>query len=222
MTVLVSMSASTFDLGLTDHLASISACLGLSQVWYIKDDDVYRDYIPLSAIHHYKQRSSIPCTCTKDTSIPSTRELQMDRHIGDAKTELVPEELSQIPMIIQWQALTSPQINWMCCGDGEEESKTADNPNSTQLPRSMAWRNSNIKNTWIDGNFVWGMFLLWKATVSTYTEGWQSKLWRLAGKAHPNIYEAVTLFQSEPADGHRNQPDAGLSGMHYKLYLQTF
>ena len=25
------------------------------------------------------------------------------------------------------------------------------------------------------------------------------KLWKLEGKAHPNIYEAVTLFQSEQA-----------------------
>ena len=31
------------------------------------------------------------------------------------------------------------------------------------------------------------------------TEGWHSKLRKLAGKAHPNIYEAVTLFKSEQA-----------------------
>ena len=58
-------------------------------------------------------------------------------------------------------------------------------------------RNSNIKNTWIDGNFVWGMFLLWKATVSTYTEGLHSKLWKLAGKAHPNIYTRQSPSSSQ-------------------------
>ena len=30
-------------------------------------------------------------------------------------------------------------------------------------------------------------------------EVWHSKPWKLPGKAHPNIYEAVTLFQSEQA-----------------------
>ena len=32
-----------------------------------------------------------------------------------------------------------------------------------------------------------------------HAEGWHSKVRKLAGKAHPNIYEAVTLFQSEQA-----------------------
>ena len=31
------------------------------------------------------------------------------------------------------------------------------------------------------------------------TDGWHSKLRKLAGKAQPNMYKAVTLFQSEQA-----------------------
>ena len=30
-------------------------------------------------------------------------------------------------------------------------------------------------------------------------EGWHSKVRKLVGKAHPNIYETITLFQSEQA-----------------------
>ena len=35
--------------------------------------------------------------------------------------------------------------------------------------------------------------------TNNHAEGWHSKVQKLAGKAHLNIYEAVTLFQSEQA-----------------------
>ena len=35
--------------------------------------------------------------------------------------------------------------------------------------------------------------------MNNHAEGWHSKLRKLAGKAHPNIYEVVSLFKSEQA-----------------------
>ena len=57
-----------------------------------------------------------------------------------------------------------------------------------------------FQNTWLDGSFricMWNVYSLEGFRTNNNTEGWHSKLRKLAGKAHPNIYEAVTLFQSE-------------------------
>ena len=59
-----------------------------------------------------------------------------------------------------------------------------------------------FQNTWLDGNFpirMWNVYSLEGPCTNNNTEGWHSKLRKLAGKAHPNIYEAVTLFKSEQA-----------------------
>ena len=59
-----------------------------------------------------------------------------------------------------------------------------------------------FQNTWLDGNFpirMWNVHSLEGPRTNNNTEGWHSKLRKLAGKAHPNIYEAVTLFKSEQA-----------------------
>ena len=60
----------------------------------------------------------------------------------------------------------------------------------------------NFQNTWLDGNFpirMWNVYSMEGPRTNNNTEGWHSKLRKLAGKAHPNIYEAVTLFKSEQA-----------------------
>ncbi len=46
---------------------------------------------------------------------------------------------------------------------------------------------------------MWNMYALEGPRTNNHAEGWHSKVRKLAGKAHPNIYEAVTLFQSEQA-----------------------
>ena len=56
--------------------------------------------------------------------------------------------------------------------------------------------------TWPDGMFpvrMWNVYALEGPRTNNHVEGWHSKVRKLAGKAHPNIYEAVTLFQSEQA-----------------------
>ena len=48
--------------------------------------------------------------------------------------------------------------------------------------------------------FVRGMFIHKRVPcINNKAEGWHSKIKKLAGKSHPNIYEAVTLFKSEQA-----------------------
>ena len=59
-----------------------------------------------------------------------------------------------------------------------------------------------FQNTWLDGNFpirMWNVYSMEGPRTNNNTEGWHSKLRKLAGKAHSNIYEAVTLFKSEQA-----------------------
>ena len=59
-----------------------------------------------------------------------------------------------------------------------------------------------FQNTWLDGNFpicMRNIYSMEGPRTNNNTEGWHSKLRKLAGKAHPNIYEAVILFKSEQA-----------------------
>ena len=44
---------------------------------------------------------------------------------------------------------------------------------------------------------MWNMYALDGPHTSNNTEGWHSRIRNLAGKAHPNIYEAVELFKAE-------------------------
>ena len=43
---------------------------------------------------------------------------------------------------------------------------------------------------------MWNMYSL-DGPHTNDAEGWQPKIRKLAGKAHPNIYEAVELFKAE-------------------------
>ncbi len=59
-----------------------------------------------------------------------------------------------------------------------------------------------FETTWLNGMFpvrMWNVYALEGPRTNNHAEGWHSKVRKLAGKAHPNIYEAVTLFQSEQA-----------------------
>lgn len=56
--------------------------------------------------------------------------------------------------------------------------------------------------TWLHGAFpvrMWNVQYLDGACTNNHAEGWHSKVRKLVGKAHPNIYEAVSLFQAEQA-----------------------
>ena len=43
---------------------------------------------------------------------------------------------------------------------------------------------------------MWNMYSLDGLRTNNNAEGWHSKTRKLAGKAHPNIYEAVELFKA--------------------------
>ena len=50
-----------------------------------------------------------------------------------------------------------------------------------------------FQDNWIEGNYplrMWNMY-------SPHQQGWHSKIRKLAGKAHPKIYEAVEFFKAE-------------------------
>ena len=56
--------------------------------------------------------------------------------------------------------------------------------------------------TWINGNYpvrLWNVHAMDGPRTNNNAEGWHSKVRKIAGKAHPNIYEAVSLFKSEQA-----------------------
>ena len=44
---------------------------------------------------------------------------------------------------------------------------------------------------------MWNMYSLEGPHTNNNAEGWHSKIRKLAGKSHPNIYEAVELFKAE-------------------------
>ena len=58
-----------------------------------------------------------------------------------------------------------------------------------------------FQDTWIEGNYplrMWNMYSLDGPRTNNNAEGWHSKICKLAGKAHPNIYKlAVELFKAE-------------------------
>ena len=44
---------------------------------------------------------------------------------------------------------------------------------------------------------MWNMYSLDGPPTNNNVEGWHSKIHKLAGKAHPNVYEAVEPFEAE-------------------------
>ena len=46
---------------------------------------------------------------------------------------------------------------------------------------------------------MWNVYDLDGPKTNNHVESWHNRLNRLAGKAHPNIYEAVSLFKAEQA-----------------------
>ena len=56
---------------------------------------------------------------------------------------------------------------------------------------------------------MWNVYSLDGPRTNNNAEGWHSKVRKLAGKAHPNIYETITLFQSEQAEVSLMQLAAG-------------
>ena len=57
-----------------------------------------------------------------------------------------------------------------------------------------------FQDNWIEGIYLlrmWNMYSLDGPRTSNNAEGWHSKILKLAGKAHPNIYEVVDVFKAE-------------------------
>ena len=46
---------------------------------------------------------------------------------------------------------------------------------------------------------MWNVYSLDGPRTNIHAEGWHSKVMKLDGKAHPNIYEVVSFFKSEQA-----------------------
>ena len=65
--------------------------------------------------------------------------------------------------------------------------------------------NKYFEDTWLVGPFpptLWNVFELevHSPRTNNHLEGWHNKLKRIARKAHPNLFEIVTLFKQEQAD----------------------
>ena len=59
-----------------------------------------------------------------------------------------------------------------------------------------------FQDTWIEGKYpvcMWNVYSLDGPRTNNNAEGWHSKIRKLAGKAHSNIYEAINLFKAEQA-----------------------
>ena len=57
-----------------------------------------------------------------------------------------------------------------------------------------------LSSTWLEGQFpnrMWDVSSLDGPRTNNNAEGWHSMIRKLAGKAHPNVYEAVYLFKAE-------------------------
>ena len=57
-----------------------------------------------------------------------------------------------------------------------------------------------FQDNWIEENYplcMWNMYSFDGLHTSNNGERWHSKIHKLAGKAHPNIYETVELFKAK-------------------------
>ena len=60
-----------------------------------------------------------------------------------------------------------------------------------------------FQRTWISGNYApttWNVHESYNACrTNNHIEGWHSKLKKVVGKAHPNVYKLVRTFKTEQA-----------------------
>ena len=59
-----------------------------------------------------------------------------------------------------------------------------------------------FSSTWISGNYrpiTWNIHDLDDCRMNNHLEGWHSKLKKVVGKAHPNVFEIVCIFKMEQA-----------------------
>jgi len=74
----------------------------------------------------------------------------------------------------------------------------ADSPDTVPT-RAFA---DNVTETWLEGTFdrdMWNHFNTNGARTTNHLEGWHQKLNRLTKKAHPNIFEFISVIQTEQA-----------------------
>ena len=76
------------------------------------------------------------------------------------------------------------------------------NPNEApSLPRVQEFITYH-KETWLVGNYplpLWNVFESGSVRTNNHVEGWHSRLKKVVGKAHPNIFEIVEVFKKESA-----------------------
>ena len=59
-----------------------------------------------------------------------------------------------------------------------------------------------FEGSWLSGNFppaTWNVHDLSSCRTNNHVEGWHSKLKKVVGKAHPNVFEIVRAFKVEQA-----------------------
>ena len=57
-----------------------------------------------------------------------------------------------------------------------------------------------FSNTWVSGSYQvrqWNYYKVDGPRTNNHIEGWHSRLKRVIGKAHPNIYELVEVVKEE-------------------------
>ena len=82
------------------------------------------------------------------------------------------------------------QVGWM--------GLTANIPNVPRVSKFVQY----FSSTWLSGSFssvLWNVHDLGYCRTNNHLEGWHSKLKKVVGKAHPNVFEIVHTFKLEQA-----------------------
>ena len=59
-----------------------------------------------------------------------------------------------------------------------------------------------LERTWLVGNYppvLWNVYETQQTRTNNRLEGWHSKMKKVVGKAHPNVFEIVEVFKAEQA-----------------------
>ena len=67
--------------------------------------------------------------------------------------------------------------------------------------RLLIYLNRFVRKTaalvFVPRRFVWNIFESGSVRTNNHVEGWHSRLKKVVGKAHPNIFEIVEVFKKE-------------------------
>ena len=74
--------------------------------------------------------------------------------------------------------------------------------NSSAVLKVRGDNSSVVKRLWVNGQFQfhqWNYFDFEGPRTNNYVEGWHSRLKKVVGKPHPNIFELIEIIKKEEA-----------------------